>query len=75
MHRTEDGEIDWFVLEGSVYVKQVPDAAGLLKSRVFPGLWLDVAALLRQDLVGLRAAIELGCRGPEHVAFAGRLQP
>jgi Uma2 family endonuclease len=75
VHRVEDGEVDWFVLEGGAYVHLQPDADGLLRSRVFPGLWLDVPALLREDLRALDAAVERGCTGPEHEEFASRLAP
>jgi Uma2 family endonuclease len=73
VHRVEDGEVDWFVLEGGVYVRQHPTADGKLKSRVFPGLWLDVPALLRGDLRALRATIEGGVADPQHAAFVRRL--
>ena len=74
VHRVDDGEVDWFVLEHGTYVRQQPDAEGLLKSRVFPGLWLDVPALLRADLRALRAAVERGVGDPAHAAFVLRLR-
>ncbi len=73
VHRVEDGEVDWFVLERGTYVRQAPDSAGLLHSRVFPGLALDVAALLRDDLPALRATIDRAVAAPEHAAFVQRL--
>lgn len=36
--------IDWFALQDSVYQPLVPDDDGVLRSRVFPGLWLDTDA-------------------------------
>jgi Uma2 family endonuclease len=74
VHRVDDGEVDWFVLERGVYVRQQSDAEGLLKSRVFPGLWLDVPALLRSDRRALRAAIERGTADPAHGQFVARLR-
>jgi len=74
VHRTEDGEIDWFQLEHGTYVRQVPNEQGLLQSRVFPGLWLDPRALLQGDLQALRATVERGCAQPEHAAFCVRLR-
>ncbi|MEO6595792.1 MAG: Uma2 family endonuclease [Planctomycetota bacterium] len=73
VHRVEDGEVDWFLLEGGVYVRQQPDVEGLLTSRCFPGLWLDVPALLRRDLQALRAAVERGTAELAHSAFVQRL--
>jgi Uma2 family endonuclease len=81
VHRVDDEAIDWFVLEGGAYVRlehqepdrQDSDRGGILKSRVFPGLWLDVGALLRGDLPALRAAVERGCAEPAHATFVQRL--
>ena len=74
VHRFDDGEVDWFVLERGAYVRMQADRDGLLQSRVFPGLWLDVAALLNGDLLALRAAVERGCSDPAHATFVSRLR-
>ncbi len=73
VHRVEDGEVDWFVLTAGAYVRQPADARGHLHSSVFVGLCLDVAALLRDDLAALRAAIDRAVATPEHAAFVQRL--
>ena len=73
VHRADDGEVDWFVLEHGTYVRQQPDAEGIVKSRVFPGLWLDVPALLCADLRALRAAVERGMKDHTHSGFVQRL--
>jgi len=44
-----DGRVDWFVLEHGEYLSLSPED-GLLRSRVFPGLALDVEALFDGDL-------------------------
>jgi Uma2 family endonuclease len=49
------------------------DADGLWRSEVFPGLWLDVAALLRLDAAAALAALNRGLASPEHAAWAARL--
>ena len=41
-----DAKIYWFALEEGEYVELKPRADGVICSRVFPGLWLDVRALL-----------------------------
>ena len=69
VHRVDDNEVDWFVLEHGSYERLAPHADGTLRSRAFSGLWLDVAALLRADLVALRAAIDRGALDPAHAAF------
>jgi len=73
VHRVEDGEVDWFVLEHGTYERIQPDGEGILSSLVFPGLWLDVSALLRGDLQALRAVVERGLADPEHAALSRRL--
>ena len=45
----------------------------MYRSTVFPGLWLDPAALLAGDRRRLRAVVDLGCATPEHAAFVARL--
>jgi Uma2 family endonuclease len=72
---TEDQrEVRWMSLVEGRFQPIPPDPAdGLLKSRLFPGLWLDPAALLAGDLPKLFAAIDRGCVTPEHADFAARL--
>lgn len=72
VYRVTDGEIDWFVRTGDRYVRHVRDEDGCYKSAVFPGLCLDVAAVLRGDLPALRAAVVRGLRDPEHARFVQR---
>jgi Uma2 family endonuclease len=65
--------IDWFVLREGSYQPLAPDANGLFKSLVFPGLWLDVPALLRNDLAAAVATANLGLASPEHAEVVARL--
>ena len=39
--RVLDHAVDWFVLRETEYQRLAPDAAGIYRSEVFPGLWLD----------------------------------
>lgn len=57
--RVQDGEIDWFVLEDGTYRKIEP-VDGILRSRVFPGLWLDVSAALAGDRAAVLETLERG---------------
>ena len=66
-------EVFHFARLGEALVRQPSDADGLMKSEVFPGLWLDPAALYRDDLAGLFAALDCGLATPEHAAFVERL--
>ena len=45
-----ENRLDWFVLEDGRYVTVEPGADGIIESRGFAGLRLDVPALLRGDL-------------------------
>ncbi|MFI5461720.1 MAG: Uma2 family endonuclease [Isosphaerales bacterium] len=72
--RVWDRQIDWFVLRGDRYEPLAPAADGTLRSTVFPGLWLDTAALLRGDLNAVLAVVQQGLNSPEHVDFAASLQ-
>jgi Uma2 family endonuclease len=49
--------IDWWALRDGRYEPLEPDANGVIASRVFPGLRLDVAALLAGDLATVLAAV------------------
>lgn len=73
--RVLEREIDWFVLRAGQYERLPLDAEGLYRSEVFPGLWLDPAALLRGDLTTVLAVVQRGLASPEHAAFATRLHP
>ncbi|MBI2928525.1 MAG: Uma2 family endonuclease [Verrucomicrobia bacterium] len=70
---TEEARLHWWELRNEQYVPLEPDAAGLLKSRVFPGLWLDVPALLRRDFARVLEAVALGVASDEHARFVARL--
>ncbi|MBI5383127.1 MAG: Uma2 family endonuclease [Verrucomicrobia bacterium] len=72
--RTEDSAVDWWVLEEDEYRPLPGSAEGVLRSQVFPGLWLDVPALLAEDGGRLMATLEKGLASPEHAAFAAELQ-
>jgi hypothetical protein len=46
----------------------------VLRSEVFPGLWLDVPALLADDLAKVLATLQQGITSDEHSAFVERLR-
>ena len=66
--RVQDREVDWFVLRDGRIEPLAPSADGILRSAVFPGLWLDPAALLRGDLA---AVLGHGPAGPELARACG----
>jgi Uma2 family endonuclease len=73
--RVRDRQIDWFVLKGGKYGRLRLDESGIYRSKIFPGLWLDPAAMLRGDKKALKATIQRGLSSPEHTAFVARLNP
>ena len=50
------------------------DEDGLYKSEIFPGLWLDSAALVRGDMNAVIAALNRGLASVEHAEFLDRLK-
>lgn len=73
MWRVADEQIDWFVFDKEQFERLTADVDGLLKSRSFPGLWLDPTALIRNDVLTLLSALNRGLASPEHAAFVARL--
>ena len=58
-------EIRWHILDNGVYqLSLAPDSDGIHRSRVFPGLWLDGAALLSGDMARVLAKLDEGLRSP-----------
>jgi Uma2 family endonuclease len=70
---TEEREIRWHVLSEGLYRPLQPEAAGMRKSELFAGLWLDARALLGQDLAAVLRCLQRGLASAEHAAFLTRL--
>jgi len=70
--RVEDEQIDWFVLQKGNFEPLAP-IKSLLKSEVFPGLWLDAKAMLADDLAGVAKAVDKGTATGEHRDFVTKL--
>jgi Putative restriction endonuclease len=68
-----DQQLQWFRLEEGQYIPLSPDHDGVLRSQVFPGLWLDVDALLKGDMAKVLAVLQHGLASPEHGDFVVRL--
>jgi hypothetical protein len=63
----------WFVLRRGKFQEMKPDADGIYRSKVFPGLWLDPDALLRRDRKRMLAMLRQGLATQEHEAFVAKL--
>jgi Uma2 family endonuclease len=72
--RVLDRQIDWFRLHEERYAPLNPAADGILRSTVFPGLWLDSAAIMRGDVNAVFAVVQQGLNSPEHADFVAQLE-
>jgi hypothetical protein len=63
----------WFVRRNAHFAALPPGDDGVYRSEVFPGLWLDAAALLGHDRERLLEVLQRGLATPEHAAFVARL--
>ncbi len=70
----EPDDIHWHARRDGRLVRIAPDADGLYRSSVFPGLWLDPAAWHAEDGPALLATLNQGLATPEHASFADRLR-
>lgn len=69
-----DNQLEWFQLTEGEYQLLSPDPDGILRSRVFPGLWLAVDALLTNQMPRVLEVLQLGLASPEHAAFIEQLK-
>jgi Uma2 family endonuclease len=65
--------VRWHVLRDGRLIEIGPDPDGLYRSTVFPGLWLDPAALLRGDRRAIRLTVDLGLATADHAEFVRKL--
>jgi hypothetical protein len=69
----EPPRVRWHQRLDGRLVEVGPDADGLYRSKVFPGLWLDPAALLAGDNRGLREVVDQGVATEAHAEFVREL--
>ncbi|MFM7449145.1 MAG: Uma2 family endonuclease [Leptolyngbyaceae cyanobacterium] len=70
---TQEQQFRWYVLQEGDYIQQQPNPQGILRSQVFPGLQLAVAALLAGDMQRVLAVLQEGIESEEHQNFLKRL--
>ncbi len=66
-------EIRWHVLVNGQYQLLPAGPDGLIRSRIFPGLWLDGKALLAGNTQQVPTRLQEGIRSPEHERFVAEL--
>jgi Uma2 family endonuclease len=68
----EEQQLHWFNFKARRPIS--PDAKGIYRSRIFPGLWIDGPALLARKSARVARVVQQGLRSSEHAAFVKRLQ-
>ena len=69
--RVYDNAVDWYVLRGGDYSPLPGDP--LLRSETFPGLWLNVQALIAADYAAVLKTAAAGVADAAHAEFVKRL--
>ena len=64
-----ENQVLWRRLAGGRYVLLKPHADGVVRSAVFPGLWLDPEALLANKGARVQEVLDQGLKSPEHEEF------
>jgi Uma2 family endonuclease len=72
--RTLDQQFDLLSLNPGNHQAIAPDAQGILRSQIFPGLWIDSEALFAGDLAKALATLQTGLASNEHAVFAPALK-
>jgi hypothetical protein len=70
---TKKKQMIWRELIEGEYREMAVGPDGILRSRVFPGLWLDEAALWKRDIARMAEVAQQGLATPEHAEFAQKL--
>ena len=68
-----ESRIHWFALEAGKYAEIKAQPNGITRSLIFPGLWLNLVALLSRDETKAFSAIKRGLKSAEHKAFVKKL--
>ena len=67
--RVYENEIDWFSLSAEEYILLQPDSQGIVRSQVFPGLWLDIPSLRSGNMTEVLAVLQQGLNSSDHQKF------
>lgn len=71
--RVLDEQIDWFSLEDGRYQRLAANRQGIVESKIFPGLRLNVKALLKGELQTVLADLQIGLTSKAFIEFAEKL--
>ena len=67
--QTFENRLDWFILQQGEYASIAADSEGIVKSQVFPGLWLAIESLLQGEMPRVLAVLQAGLASAEHAEF------
>ena len=70
---SQEQRVVWHVLTGGEYQVLEADEGGILRSQIFPGLWLHAEHFWAGDLAGLMAVLNQGLASQDHVDFVAHL--
>ncbi len=69
----DEVQVIWRRLVHQSYAIVQPDRDGILRSAIFPGLWLDAGALLNHQSTRVMEVLEQGLKSPEREEFVRAL--
>lgn len=73
MWRVSDQAFDWFNLIDEQYIVIEPDSDGIMRSKIFSGLWLETPALLTGNLAQVLKTVQQGILSHAHQVFVQKL--
>ena len=65
-------KVFWFIRGKHKFEETMPHDDGIIRSEVFPGLWLDPKALIEMDRTRLREITRQGCATDAHAEFVNK---
>ncbi len=68
-----ENKLDWFYLQNGEYLSLEADASGVIKSNIFPSLWLAASALLAGEMKQVLNVLQQGLNSPEREKFVKQL--
>jgi Uma2 family endonuclease len=69
-----ENRLDWFILKEGRYISLEANKSGIIRSEVFPGLWLAVDALRSGNLASVLTVLQQGLETDQHQKFVETLQ-
>ena len=71
--QVRDRVLDWFRLREGEYIKLQPNEQNVIKSEVFPGLWLAIDSLLEYNLAQVIQTVQQGLDTVKHRDFVTKI--